>query len=319
MVVDIHLASASKAIDAIELGAMPSRPKKAISKNKPVRAQAIPSAYGALVYGLREYMSKNGFRKAVLGMSGGIDSSLTAAIAVDAIGRENVTGVYMPTRYSSAESEADAAAVAKNLGIKLLSIPVDPIFKIYLMSLEPKFAGRGRDIAEENLQARIRGNILMALSNKFGWLVLSTGNKSEIATGYGTLYGDMAGGFAVIKDALKTLVYKLAHYRNSIKKVIPAAIFEKDPTAELKFGQKDQDTLPPYKTLDAILKAYIEEEKTSDEIVKMGHGKNTVSKVISMVTRSEYKRRQAPPGTKITAKSFASKDRRMPITNRYEG
>jgi NAD+ synthase (glutamine-hydrolysing) len=272
--------------------------------------------YQALLLGLKDYALKNGFKKAVIGMSGGIDSALVAALATDALGKDNVTGVYMPTRYSSEQSEADAKAVSANLGIKFTAISIDHIFKLYLMSLEQQFAGASKDITEENIQARIRGNILMALSNKFGYLVLTTGNKSEMSTGYATLYGDMAGGFAVIKDVPKTLVYKLALYRNSISKVMSESVITKAPTAELRPNQKDQDTLPSYETLDKILKEYVEEDKGYDEIVTMGFDKDIVGKVLGMVDRSEYKRRQSPPGIKITPKAFG-RDRRMPITNKF--
>ena len=278
--------------------------------------EMITEVYEALVLGLKDYVLKNGFEKAVVGLSGGIDSSLVAALAVDAISSDNVIGVFMPTRYSSEESEADAKSVAANLGMKFINISIDHIFKIYLLALEQQFAGRGRDTTEENLQARIRGNIMMALSNKFGWLVLTTGNKSEMSTGYATLYGDMAGGLAVIKDVPKTLVYKLARYRNNIGKVIPERVLTKEPTAELKADQKDKDTLPPYDVLDPILKAYIEEDEELKDIVSLGYDKETVSRVLNMVDRSEYKRRQSPPGIKITPKAFG-KDRRMPITNKY--
>jgi NAD+ synthase (glutamine-hydrolysing) len=240
-----------------------------------------------------------------------------AALAVDALGKDNVTSLFMPTRYSSQESEEDARALAQNLGIKLISISAEQIYRIYLMILEPHFAGLERNIAEENLQARIRGNLLMAFSNKFGWLVLTTGNKSEMSTGYATLYGDMAGGFAVIKDVPKILVYKLARYRNSVSQLIPERVFTKAPTAELKPGQKDSDTLPAYETLDPILKSYVEEDKEMAKIVAQGFDKETVRRVLEMVDKSEYKRRQAPPGIKITPKSFG-RDRRMPITNRYK-
>jgi NAD+ synthase (glutamine-hydrolysing) len=273
--------------------------------------------YGALLLGLKDYVHKNGFSKAVIGLSGGIDSSFVATLAVDALGKDNVTGVYMPTRYSSAESERDAKAISANLGIKFMTIPMDPIFKLYLLVFDSHFSGLGRDKTEENLQARIRGNMLMALSNKFGWMVLATGNKSEMSTGYATLYGDMAGGFAVIKDVPKTMVYRLAKYRNSICEVIPQQVFTKAPTAELRPNQKDQDTLPPYDLLDKILKAYIEEDKTLDEMIAMGFDSDTTKKVVAMVDSSEYKRRQAPPGVKITPKAFG-KDRRMPITNKYK-
>ncbi|MFA6320661.1 MAG: NAD+ synthase [Candidatus Omnitrophota bacterium] len=293
-------------------------------KNKPVLLkkdtrplELTAEIYQALLLGLKDYVLKNGFKKVVIGMSGGVDSALVAVLAVDALGKDNVLGVYMPTRYSSSQSETDARAVCANLGIKLNAISIDHIFKIYLMSLEQQFAGAPKNITEENIQARIRGNILMALSNKFGYMVLTTGNKSEMSTGYATLYGDMAGGFAVIKDVPKTLVYKLVSYRNSISMAIPESIITKAPTAELRPNQKDQDTLPSYDMLDQILKEYVEEDKGYDEIVNMGFDKEVVGKVLNMVDRSEYKRRQSPPGIKITPKAFG-KDRRMPITNKYK-
>ncbi|MCM8762392.1 MAG: NAD+ synthase, partial [Candidatus Omnitrophica bacterium] len=272
--------------------------------------------YLAIMTGLKDYVIKNGFKKVVLGLSGGIDSSLVATIATDALGSENVICVFMPSRYSSKESEEDAKVLAENLHIRFLNISIDNIFTSYLKTLSPVFSGKETDITEENLQARIRGNLLMALSNKFGYLVLTTGNKSEISVGYSTLYGDMAGGFAVIKDLYKTNVYKLARYRNSISKVIPERVFTKAPTAELRPNQKDQDTLPPYDILDGILKEYIEKNKSFQEIVSAGFDREVVKKVLQMVDKSEYKRRQAPPGTKITPKAFG-KDRRMPITNRF--
>lgn len=288
-------------------------PKKAAKPQEPVA-----EVYQALILGLSDYVRKNGFKNAVIGLSGGIDSALVASLAVDALGKENVFCVFMPSRYSSRESEEDARGVAGNLGIKLMDIPIEQIYKMYLMILEPNFSGLEKNIAEENLQARIRGNILMALSNKFGWLVLTTGNKSEMSTGYATLYGDMAGGFAVIKDVPKTLVYKLCRYRNSLGPVIPERIFSKAPSAELKPDQKDSDTLPPYETLDPILKAYVEEDKDLNKIISRGFDKGTVYRVVGMVDKSEYKRRQAPPGIKITPKAFG-RDRRMPVTNRYKG
>lgn len=272
--------------------------------------------YLALVLGLGDYVRKNGFKKVVIGLSGGIDSSLVATLAVDALGKENVVGVAMPSRYSSKESLEDARQLARNLGIKFLVIPIEKSFSAYLQTLKPSFKGRKPDVTEENLQARIRGNILMALSNKFSWLVLSTGNKSETSVGYATLYGDMAGGFAPIKDVYKTMVYKLARWRNGFGLLIPEGVLEKPPSAELRPGQKDTDALPPYDILDPILKAYIEEDKSVKEIGKMGFSAKTVRKVVSMVDRNEYKRRQAPPGIKITPKAFG-KDRRMPITNVY--
>lgn len=305
-----------KAITVSDRIAQKTRPPLPARKEaQPLRAEA--EVYQALILGLKDYVSKNGFKKTVIGLSGGIDSSLVAALACDALGSENAIGVYMPTRYSSELSESDAKNLATNLGMKFLTIPIEQIFKLYLLALEPKFSGQGRDTAEENLQARIRGNMIMALSNKFGWMVLTTGNKSEMSTGYATLYGDMAGGLAVIKDVPKTLVYRLARYRNSIGKVIPDMVLTKEPTAELRPNQKDTDSLPPYNILDPILKAYIEEDIGLNEIVAMGFDNNTVAKVLDLVDNSEYKRRQSPPGLKITPKAFG-RDRRMPITNKYK-
>jgi NAD+ synthase (glutamine-hydrolysing) len=280
--------------------------------------EPVSEVYQALVLGLHDYVVKNGFQKVVVGLSGGIDSSLVAALAVDALGEENVVGVFMPSRYSSKESETDARSLAYNLGAQFISVSIEQLYRLYLMVLEPHFAGAPKNITEENLQARIRGNFLMALSNKFGWLVLTTGNKSEMSTGYATLYGDMAGGFAVIKDVPKTLVYRLARHRNALGLVIPESVFTKAPTAELKPHQKDSDTLPPYETLDPILKAYIEEDRRSEEVVALGFERQTVERVFELVDRSEYKRRQSPLGVKITPKSFG-RDRRMPITNKYRG
>jgi NAD+ synthase (glutamine-hydrolysing) len=290
--------------------------KPPLPEKKFKKLSLIEEVYNALILGLKDYINKNNFKKVVIGLSGGVDSSLVATLAVDAIGKENVIGVFMPSKYSSIESKEDAEEVAKNLGIKLLTIPIQEIFETYLKILNPVFSGLKEDITEENLQARIRGNIIMALSNKFGYLVLTTGNKSEMSTGYATLYGDMAGGFAVIKDVPKMLVYELCRYRNSISFVIPERVLTKAPTAELKPNQKDSDTLPPYPELDPILKLYIEEDKEAKEIIKMGFNEKTVHNVLKMVDKSEYKRRQAAPGIKITPKAFG-KDRRMPITNKY--
>jgi NAD+ synthase (glutamine-hydrolysing) len=239
-------------------------------------------------------------------------------LAVDALGKDNVVAVFMPSRYSSADSEEDARQLSTNLGIKFITVPIEQIYRMYLLVLEPHFLGCEKDITEENLQARIRGNLLMAFSNKFGWLVLTTGNKSEMSTGYATLYGDMAGGFAVIKDIPKTMVYRLAKYRNSLGFVIPDRILTKDPTAELRAGQKDSDTLLPYPELDPILEAYVEKDRGLEKIVSLGFERSKVSMVAAMVDRNEYKRRQSPPGIKITSKAFG-KDRRMPITNKYRG
>ena len=278
----------------------------------------IEEVYKALVLGTRDYMAKNGFKRAIIALSGGIDSALVAAIAVEAIGKENVTTAFLPSYYTSRESREDAERVAGNLGIKLLTIHIQDTFESYLNDLKEVFSGVNPDTTEENLQARTRGNIIMALSNKFGWLVLTTGNKSEMSVGYATLYGDMAGGFAVIKDVPKTMVYELCRYINSIKEreIIPETVLTKAPTAELKPNQTDQDTLPPYDVLDSILKGYIEENKGIEELASLGFQVETVRKVIRMVDSSEYKRRQAAPGIKITPRALG-KDWRMPITNRY--
>ncbi|HAZ31832.1 MAG TPA: NAD+ synthase [Dehalococcoidia bacterium] len=280
----------------------------------------VGEIYAALVLGTRDYIHKNGFYRVLVGLSGGVDSSLVAAIAVDALGPENVSGVSMPSRYSSEGSRIDAQLLSENLGIEMRVIPIEEAMDGYLSMLAGSFAGTQEGIAEENLQARIRGNILMALSNKFGWLVLTTGNKSEIACGYCTLYGDTAGGFAVIKDVLKTLVYELARHKNSsaAKEIIPRHVIEKEPSAELRPGQRDVDSLPPYEVLDPILEAYVEEDKSLDQIVALGFDRELVQRVISLVDRSEFKRRQLPPGIKITPRAFG-KDRRLPITNRYRG
>jgi NAD+ synthase (glutamine-hydrolysing) len=272
----------------------------------------------ALVTGTRCYVRNNGFKKVVVGLSGGVDSALTAAIAVQALGPEAVVGVLMPSQYTSQRSLEDARAVGRNLGIELLEIPIREIHESYLGMLAAHFTGLQPDVTEENLQARIRGNLLMALSNKFGWLVLTTGNKSETSTGYCTLYGDMAGGFGIIKDVPKTLVYRLAGFINKREgqDLIPRSVLERPPTAELREGQLDTDTLPPYEVLDPILQAYVEEEMGPEEIQRRGFDRQTVLRVIRMVDQSEYKRRQSPPGIKITPRAFG-KDRRLPITNRY--
>ncbi len=278
----------------------------------------VAEVYQALMLGTRDYLRKNGFREAVIALSGGIDSALTAAIAADALGPENVVGVFMPSRYSSVESREDATQLAENLGIRFLTVPIDEVFQAYLDVLAGPFNGHEPDVTEENLQARIRGNVLMALSNKFGWLVLTTGNKSEMSVGYATLYGDMAGGFAVIKDVPKTLVYELSAYVNARagRPAIPQRSIDKAPTAELRPNQTDQDTLPPYDLLDTILHAYVEQDRGLEEIVALGFERATVADVIRMVDRAEYKRRQAPPGVRITPRALG-KDRRLPITNRY--
>ncbi|MGH8874681.1 MAG: NAD(+) synthase, partial [Acidimicrobiia bacterium] len=262
-----------------------------------------------------DYVGKNGFSHVVVGLSGGIDSALTAAVAADALGPEAVWGVAMPSRFSSEGSVTDAKDLAGRLGIRFDVVPMDGVFTAYLEVLEAPFAGTEPGVAEENLQARIRGAILMALSNKFRGMVVATGNKSEMAVGYATIYGDMVGGYAVLKDVLKTVVYELAEWRNRDREVIPAAIIDKDPSAELRPKQRDSDSLPPYELLDAILVRYVEEDRSVPEIVADGFDEATVRRVAGMVDRNEYKRRQAAPGVKITTKAFG-KDRRLPITNR---
>ena len=274
--------------------------------------------YAALVLGTRDYVCKNGFECAVIGLSGGIDSALTAAIAVDALGAENVTCVSMPSRYSSTGTMSDAERIAANLGVRFHVVPIEPIFEVFAESLDPIFREGDAGLAFENLQARIRGAILMGIANRFGRLVLATGNKSESAVGYCTLYGDMAGGFAVIKDVPKMLVYDLARFvnRREGREVIPGSVLVRAPSAELRAEQKDEDSLPPYPTLDPIIEAYVEGDRSRDRIVASGWDEEIVRDVIRMVDRAEYKRRQAPPGVKITPKAFG-RDRRMPMTNRF--
>jgi NAD+ synthase (glutamine-hydrolysing) len=290
----------------------------------PVEAQVEPSlseegeVLEALVLGLGDYFRKNGFSRAVLGLSGGIDSSLGAVVAAEALGPQNVTGVLMPSRYTSDLSNTDAAALAKNLGIDTQTVPIGPAFDAYEEMLRDAFKGLPEDVTEENLQSRIRGNILMALSNKFGWIVLSTGNKSEMSVGYSTLYGDSAGGFAVIRDVPKTMVYKVARHFNEKKnrEIIPDSVLDKEPSAELRDDQRDTDSLPPYEVLDPILEAYIEEDMGIAQIVDSGFEEDDVRRIVQLVDRSEYKRRQAPTGIKVTGRAFG-RDRRMPITNRF--
>jgi NAD+ synthase (glutamine-hydrolysing) len=309
----------------------PQRPSEIVevpgygpAEKAPVEARIEPSlseegeVLEGLVLGLGDYFRKNGFSRAVLGLSGGIDSSLAAAVAVEALGPKNVTGVLMPSRYTSEGSNTDAVSLAKNLGIDTQTIPIGPAFDAYREMLEDAFKGLPEDVTEENLQSRIRGNILMALSNKFGWIVLSTGNKSEMSVGYSTLYGDSAGGFAVIKDVPKNLVYRVARHFNERKdrEVIPDSVLNKEPTAELRENQRDTDSLPPYEVLDPILEAYIEEDQGVAEIVASGFDEDDVRRIVQLVDRAEYKRRQAPTGIKVTGRAFG-RDRRMPITNRY--
>lgn len=315
-------------IDTVPIITVDTSPLKPLNNTPPVvlaapqriepRMKQLEEIYSALVLGTRDYVHKNGFKEVLIGLSGGIDSSLVAAIAVDALGPENVTGISMPSGYSSEHSKSDAHQLAENLGIRYLTIPIEEAFRVSLQMMEPALGTEYPGLAAENLQARIRGNILMTISNKSGSLVLTTGNKSEMAVGYSTLYGDMAGGFAVLKDVLKTLAYELCKYRNTLgdKPVIPQAVINKPPSAELRPDQKDTDSLPPYDELDPILQAYVEDDRSFDEMLAMGFRRETVERVMRLVDTSEYKRRQAPPGVKITPRAFG-RDRRLPITNRY--
>ncbi len=285
-------------------------------------ADPLPSeeaeVYAALELGLRDYVEKNGFERVVIALSGGIDSALVTLIAVDALGADRVTVVVMPSPNSSDETQSDARAIARNLGVELIEISIEEAMRAYEDELAHSFEGTEPDIAEENLQARIRGNLIMALSNKFGWLVLTTGNKSEMSVGYATLYGDMAGGFAVIKDIFKLLVYRLVRWRNEQegRELVPASVIERPPSAELRPDQLDEDSLPPYETLDRILEAYVERDEGIDALVAQGLPEDTVLDVIRLVDRAEYKRRQAPPGIRVSTKAFG-RDRRLPITNRF--
>jgi NAD+ synthase (glutamine-hydrolysing) len=310
-------AAGARAADGGVATAVAVKPELA-ARAPAAERELVAEIYDALVLGTRDYVRKNGFDTVVLGLSGGIDSALTACIAVDALGPRNVVGVSMPSQYTSGESRADAEALARSLGIRFYSIAIHEVFESYKRALEPALGGRPPDATEENLQARIRGNDLMALSNKFGWLVLTTGNKSEVSVGYCTLYGDTAGGFAVLKDVYKTMIYQLARLRNLRGKPIPEHTLTRPPSAELKENQTDQDTLPPYDVLDPILRLYVEEDRSVREIADMGYDAATVERVIRMVDAAEYKRRQSPPGIKITPRAFG-KDRRLPITNRWRG
>jgi NAD+ synthase (glutamine-hydrolysing) len=304
-------------------------PEVLISSERQSQEEAVPpqiteplasvaEVYEALVLGTRDYVRKNGFTDVVVGMSGGVDSSLVAVIAVDALGAEHVHGVSMPSRYSSEGSKDDAQQLADALGIDFRVIPIEPAHSAFVEMLRPSFADLPEDLAEENIQSRARGVTLMALSNKFGWLVLATGNKSEMATGFSTIYGDMVGGYAVIKDVRKTLVYELCRERNRRGAVIPEPVLTKPPSAELRPGQRDDQSLPPYDELDPILEAYIEDDLTAGELVQAGYDPALVRRIVTLVDRAEYKRRQAPPGVRVTPKAFG-KDRRLPITNRYTG
>ena len=294
------------------------KPKPALEMAEARVYEGAAEVYEALVLGTRDYARKCGFGKALVALSGGVDSTLVATIAADALGGGNVAGVAMPSRFSSEGSVLDAKALADNLGITLWTLPIEDAFAAHLDTLSERFEGTEWGVAEENIQSRIRGNLIMALSNKLNWLALTTGNKSEMATGYATIYGDMAGGYAVIKDVPKLMVYELCRYRNGVgdAPVIPQAVIDKPPSAELRPNQRDDDSLPPYETLDPILKAYVEDDYGFDEIVDMGFDEETVKRVITLVDRNEYKRRQSPPGIKITPRNFG-RDRRMPIANRY--
>jgi NAD+ synthase (glutamine-hydrolysing) len=303
----------------ISLTPLPESPKPDLPRREVLTLEPEEEVVRALVLGTRDYVRKNGFKRVVIGLSGGIDSAVVAVIAVAALGQQNVTGVSMPSPYSSAGTRVDARRLAKNLGIEFMQLPIPTVMRAYSRALAAPFKGLKADVTEENLQARIRANLLMALSNKFGWLVLTTGNKSEMAVGYSTLAGDMAGGFAVIKDVPKTLVYRLARHLNAgaRRPLIPESVFTRPPSAELRPGQTDQDSLPPYEVLDRILEAYVEEDRGLSDIVADGFDPAVVRKVITLVDRNEYKRRQGPPGVKITPRAFG-RDWRLPIINKFQ-
>lgn len=312
-------------IARLELPETPADDEHPLTRG-PIAPLLEPTAevYTALVCGLRDYVRKNGFDRVVLGLSGGVDSALVACVAVDALGPDGVAVAVMPSPYSSQETQADARQLADNLGVERYEFNIQPAMRAYASTLADTFAGRRQDLTEENLQARIRGNLLMALSNKFGWLVLATGNKSEMSVGYSTLYGDLAGGFAVIKDCPKLRVYELTRYRDALarettgRELVPAMIIDRPPSAELRPDQKDEDSLPPYAVLDPILDGYVEQDLGRDQLILRGFREQDVDHVIKLVDRAEYKRRQAPPGIKITSRAFG-RDRRVPITNKYRG
>jgi NAD+ synthase (glutamine-hydrolysing) len=330
MVVDLEIGDVfrKRALDPRGRVSSPPLPVVHVSDARSSSRPPVPSVvaphlddaqevYEALVLGTRDYVRKNGFRDVVVGLSGGIDSSLVTCVAADALGPQHVHAVALPTRYTSDLSGDDAAALAANLGVPLMTVPIEPAFEAALGMLAPAFEGREPDVTEENLQGRLRMCVLMSLNNKFGWMVLICGNKSELAVGYTTIYGvDMAGGFAVIKDVFKTKVFELARYRNSISPVIPESVLTKPPSAELRPGQRDDQSLPAYDVLDPILAAYVEQDMTHEELLDLGMDGPTVERIVAMVDRAEWKRRQAPPGVRVTAKAFG-KDRRLPITNAY--
>jgi NAD+ synthase (glutamine-hydrolysing) len=333
LVCDVELGVAERADGAgvkvpvlAALGGAPNRSSKPVAARLHTPLEPEAEVYEALVMGTRDYVHKNGFQAVVLGLSGGIDSALVACVATDALGAERVNVGVMPSPFSSAETQGDARALAQRLGVGVHELPIERPMSAYEQTLAGDFQGRGPDITEENLQARIRGNLLMALSNKFGWLVLTTGNKSEMSVGYTTLYGDLAGGFAVIKDVPKTLVYALVRWRNSptgaagraVGEPIPATIITRAPSAELRCGQRDEDSLPPYELLDRILECYVEAGEGREQMLERGLPAAEVDRTIALVDLAEYKRRQAPPGIKVSVRAFG-RDRRMPITNRYRG
>jgi NAD+ synthase (glutamine-hydrolysing) len=301
-------------------------PTKQSSNGKPPTPEITPfedeleAMRRALVLGLGDYVDKNGFQEVVIGVSGGIDSALTAALAADAVGAERLHCVSMPSRYSSAETRADARAVAESIGAEFREIEIEPVVEALTAALATSFEGRTPDLTEENLQARVRGVLLMALSNKFGWLLVATGNKSELSVGYATLYGDMAGGFALLKDVYKTDVFRLARYLNERagREVIPQSTIDRAPSAELRADQRDEDSLPPYDELDRVLEAYVEFDRSLEELSADGFDADVVARAVAMIDRAEYKRRQAPPGVKLRPKAFG-RDRRTPITNRWRG
>jgi NAD+ synthase (glutamine-hydrolysing) len=306
-------------LTSVELGP----PRK---QEQPIESRIVPQVDDleqmrlALELGLHDYVTKNGFGDVVIGVSGGIDSALTAALCVEALGAERVHGVSMPSRYSSEGTRGDAERLADALGIDFRELPIEPMVEAYTAALSEQFAGRDDDLTEENLQARIRGTLLMALSNKFGWLVIATGNKSELSVGYSTLYGDLAGGFALIKDVYKTDVFRLSRWLNERagRELIPASIIERAPSAELRADQRDEDSLPPYPKLDKVLEAYVEQDRSREELGQDGFEPEVVDRALAMIDRAEYKRRQAPPGVKLRPKAFG-RDRRTPITNRWPG
>ena len=328
--IDVRPAFRKRLLDPRGRASAPSLPETVVSELHEADGTFAPrieeplpelhEVYEALVLGTRDYVRKTGFEKVLIALSGGIDSAIVAAIAVDALGADNVVGVLMPSRFSSGGSVTDAEALAKNLGIRTHTIPIEPAHAAFEQMLDPVFEHTGWGVAGENVQARIRGNVMMTISNRYGWMVLTTGNKSEMATGYATLYGDMAGGFAVIKDVEKTLVFALCRDLNARagREVIPTAIIDKPPSAELAPDQKDTDSLPPYEILDPIIEGYVEHDLSIAELIARGHDRELVERVARMVDRNEYKRRQAPPGVRVSPKAFG-KDRRLPITNRWSG